>query len=212
MSAPSTLALARMSWHGTITPMLTTSKLLHWSTTVTMFLPMSCTSPLTVAMTILPLALAPRRRPRPAPSSRPRCRAAGGPPPASSRARSSPPAAGTSCPGRTGRRRCSCRPSAGLRSRAAAGRRRRWIACQASSVSSTMKSVMPCTSAWLRRSSTGAGAPGEPRAVVLGRALGAFGDLDQALAGVRRAGSAPRPRRARAARARGRRRRRPCRR
>ena len=58
MSAPSTRALARMSWHGTITPMLMTSKLLHWSTTVTMFLPMSCTSPLTVAMTILPLALA----------------------------------------------------------------------------------------------------------------------------------------------------------
>ncbi len=58
MSAPSTLARARMSWQGTITPMLTTSKLLHWSTTVTMFLPMSCTSPFTVAMTILPLALA----------------------------------------------------------------------------------------------------------------------------------------------------------
>ncbi len=55
MSAPSSLALARISWQGTITPMFTTSKLLHWSTTVTMFLPMSCTSPLTVAMTILPL-------------------------------------------------------------------------------------------------------------------------------------------------------------
>ena len=36
--------------------MFTTSKLLHWSTTVTMFLPMSWTSPLTVAMTILPRA------------------------------------------------------------------------------------------------------------------------------------------------------------
>ena len=58
MSAPSTLARARMSWHGTITPMLTTSKLLHWSTTVTMFLPMSCTSPFTVAMTILPFGFA----------------------------------------------------------------------------------------------------------------------------------------------------------
>ena len=56
MSAPSTLARARISWQGTITPMFTTSKLLHWSTTVTMFLPMSCTSPLTVAMMILPLA------------------------------------------------------------------------------------------------------------------------------------------------------------
>ncbi|NKA88718.1 hypothetical protein GO305_02357 [Ralstonia solanacearum] len=54
MSAPSTFALARISLHGTITPMFTTSKLLHWSTTVTMFLPMSCTSPFTVAMTILP--------------------------------------------------------------------------------------------------------------------------------------------------------------
>ncbi len=58
MSAPSAFALARISEHGTITPMLTTSKLLHWRTTVTMFLPMSCTSPLTVAMTILPFAFA----------------------------------------------------------------------------------------------------------------------------------------------------------
>ena len=56
MSAPSSRALARMSLHGTMTPMLTTSKLLHWRTTVTMFLPMSWTSPLTVAMTILPRA------------------------------------------------------------------------------------------------------------------------------------------------------------
>ncbi len=54
MSAPSTLARARISEHGTITPMFTTSKLLHWSTTDTMFLPMSCTSPFTVATTILP--------------------------------------------------------------------------------------------------------------------------------------------------------------
>ena len=66
MSAPSTLARARISWHGTITPMFTTSKLLHWSTTVTMFLPMSCTSPFTVAMMILPLV----RTSRPAASSR----------------------------------------------------------------------------------------------------------------------------------------------
>ena len=55
MSAPSTLARASISWHGTITPMLTTSKLLHCNTTVTMFLPMSCTSPFTVAMMIFPL-------------------------------------------------------------------------------------------------------------------------------------------------------------
>ena len=57
MCAPSAFASARISWQGTITPMLTTSKLLHCKTTVTMFLPMSCTSPLTVAMMILPLVL-----------------------------------------------------------------------------------------------------------------------------------------------------------
>ena len=57
MSAPSALARARISWQGTITPMFTTSKLLHCKTTVTMFLPMSCTSPFTVAMMILPLVL-----------------------------------------------------------------------------------------------------------------------------------------------------------
>ena len=65
MSAPSSLAFFRISWAGTITPMFTTSKLLHCKTTVTMFLPMSCTSPLTVAITILPLL----RTSRPAASS-----------------------------------------------------------------------------------------------------------------------------------------------
>ena len=30
-----------------------------------------------------------------------------------------------------------------------------WMACQASSVSSTIKSVIPCTSAWLKRAFTG---------------------------------------------------------
>ena len=59
---------------------------------------MSCTSPLTVAMTILPLALDVAAGVDQRASSRPRCRAAGGPPPASSRAPTSPPAAGTSCP------------------------------------------------------------------------------------------------------------------
>ena len=58
MSAFSALAIARISAAGTITPMLTTSKLLHCSTTETMFLPISCTSPLTVAMTIFPLGFA----------------------------------------------------------------------------------------------------------------------------------------------------------
>ncbi len=50
MSAPSRRAVSRIFSHGTITPRSMTSKLLHWSTTPTMFLPMSCTSPLTVAM------------------------------------------------------------------------------------------------------------------------------------------------------------------
>ena len=55
MSAFSFFAAARMSFEGTITPRSTTSKLLQRRTTPTMFLPMSWTSPLTVAMTILPL-------------------------------------------------------------------------------------------------------------------------------------------------------------
>ena len=55
MSALLSLADFRMSWNGTMTPRSMTSKLLHCSTTPTMFLPMSWTSPLTVAMTILPL-------------------------------------------------------------------------------------------------------------------------------------------------------------
>ena len=55
MSADSARAVSRIRSAGTITPRSTTSKLLHWSTTPTMFLPMSWTSPLTVAMMILPL-------------------------------------------------------------------------------------------------------------------------------------------------------------
>ena len=55
MSTFSFLAISKISEHGTITPMLITSKLLHCKTTDTIFLPMSCTSPLTVAMSILPL-------------------------------------------------------------------------------------------------------------------------------------------------------------
>ncbi len=54
MSAFSRTAVSRMRSAGTITPRSSTSKLLHWSTTPTMFLPMSCTSPLTVAITTLP--------------------------------------------------------------------------------------------------------------------------------------------------------------
>ena len=40
---------------GTITPKSMTSKPLHCNTTATMFLPMSCTSPFTVAINTLPL-------------------------------------------------------------------------------------------------------------------------------------------------------------
>ena len=63
MSALSRRAVSRIFSHGTMTPRSITSKLLHWSTTPTMFLPMSCTSPLTVAMTMRPLDLHARRPP-----------------------------------------------------------------------------------------------------------------------------------------------------
>ena len=154
MSAPSTFALARISLQGTITPMLTTSKLLHWSTTDTMFLPMSCTSPLTVAITILPLARTS--------------------PPASARRRFSSSMKGirwatacfitradfTTC-GRNilpwpNRSPTMFMPSISGPSITLIGRPpAASIAARASSVSSTMKLVMPCTSAWARRFSTG---------------------------------------------------------
>ena len=193
--------------------MLTTSKLLHWSTTVTMFLPMSCTSPLTVAMTILPFGLdvlAGARRS--AASSLPRCRGSGAPPPASSRAPTSPPAAGTSCPGRTGRRRCSCRPSAGLRSRAAAGRP--WPAIAAQRLLGVLDDEVGdavhqrVRQALLHR----AGAPFVLLAVVLGARPWRARRSRPAARRRRGGGSAPRPRRARAAPDRARRTRRPCRR
>ena len=57
MSALCSLAVSRIFFAGTITPRSITSKLLHWRTTPTMFLPMSCTSPFTVAITIVPLGL-----------------------------------------------------------------------------------------------------------------------------------------------------------
>ncbi len=56
MSALCSRAAARILSAATMTPRSITSKLLHCKTTPTMFLPMSWTSPLTVAMTILPLA------------------------------------------------------------------------------------------------------------------------------------------------------------
>ena len=53
-SAFSSRAVSRICVAGTMTPRSITSKLLQRSTTPTMFLPMSCTSPFTVAVTILP--------------------------------------------------------------------------------------------------------------------------------------------------------------
>ena len=56
--------------------------------------------------------------------------------------------------------------------------------CQQASVSSTMKSLMPCTSACDRRSSTPAWRHASLRALVLGRALHLLGHLEQPLGGV----------------------------
>ena len=50
MSALFSFSAAMILSFGHMTPMSITLKLLHPSTTATMFLPMSCTSPLTVAM------------------------------------------------------------------------------------------------------------------------------------------------------------------
>ena len=55
-SAFASRAVSRICAAGTMTPRSITSKLLQRSTTPTMFLPMSCTSPLTVAVTIVPVA------------------------------------------------------------------------------------------------------------------------------------------------------------
>ena len=157
MSAFSALAFARISAHGTITPMLTTSKLLHCRTTDDDVLADVVHVALHGRDHDLALRLGDdagarffRRlfclderdqvRHRLLHHAR----------------RSSPPAAGTSCPGRTGRRRRSCRPSAGLRSPGSGGRLRASIFWRASSVSSTIHCVMPCTSACARRFSTGA--------------------------------------------------------
>ena len=54
MSACSFSAVSRILSQGTITPRSMTSKPLHWNTIETMFFPMSCTSPFTVAITTLP--------------------------------------------------------------------------------------------------------------------------------------------------------------
>ncbi len=57
MSALCSRAVSRIFCAGTMTPRSITAKLLHWRTTPTMFLPMSWTSPLTVAVTIVPFGL-----------------------------------------------------------------------------------------------------------------------------------------------------------
>mmetsp|Transcript_12667 Transcript_12667/g.22985 ORF Transcript_12667/g.22985 Transcript_12667/m.22985 type:complete len:242 (-) Transcript_12667:1932-2657(-) len=54
MSALHSLAALRILSRGHMTPMSTTLKLLHARTTPTMFFPMSCTSPLTVASKTVP--------------------------------------------------------------------------------------------------------------------------------------------------------------
>ncbi len=61
MSAFTSFAFARIFSQGTITPMSMTSKLLQASTMPTMFLPMSCTSPFTVARTMILVPGRPRR-------------------------------------------------------------------------------------------------------------------------------------------------------
>ena len=57
MSALCSSTAARILSQGTMTPRSITLKLLQPSTTPTMFLPMSCTSPFTVASTMVPANL-----------------------------------------------------------------------------------------------------------------------------------------------------------
>ena len=59
MSASFSFAASRIFDQGTITPRSTISNPLHWSTTPTIFLPISWTSPLTVAMMIRPFGREP---------------------------------------------------------------------------------------------------------------------------------------------------------
>ena len=154
MSAPSSFAFARMVAHGTITPMLTTSKLLHWSTTDTMFLPMSCTSPLTVAITILPFGRtsAPASAMRFFSSSMYGIRCAT----ACFITRADLTTCGRNILPAPNRSPTMFMPSISGPSITLIGRPPACsIFARTSSVSSTMKFVMPCTSACERRSSTG---------------------------------------------------------
>ena len=59
MSASFSFAASRIFDQGTMTPRSTISNPLHCSTTPTIFLPISWTSPFTVAITTLPLPFAP---------------------------------------------------------------------------------------------------------------------------------------------------------
>mmetsp|Transcript_7788 Transcript_7788/g.24434 ORF Transcript_7788/g.24434 Transcript_7788/m.24434 type:complete len:220 (-) Transcript_7788:2439-3098(-) len=54
ISALFSFTASRMVWHGHITPISMTLKLLHPKTTATMFFPISCTSPFTVAIKNVP--------------------------------------------------------------------------------------------------------------------------------------------------------------
>ena len=62
MSAPCSLAASRIFCAGTITPEVDHGVVVALQDDPTMFLPMSWTSPFTVAMMILPLALSRRLR------------------------------------------------------------------------------------------------------------------------------------------------------
>ena len=55
ISAFTSIAVFKIFSHGVMTPRSMTLKLLQPSTTATMFFPISCTSPLTVAITTVPL-------------------------------------------------------------------------------------------------------------------------------------------------------------
>jgi hypothetical protein len=85
---------------------------------------------------------------------------------------------------RTGRRPRSCRPSAGLRSRAAAAPAA--SAARHSSVSATMKSVMPLHQRVARGACPPATAPGQVDHLVLGAPFTRFGDSISAFAGTGR--------------------------
>ena len=146
MSALRSAAVSRIFCAGTITPRSITSKLLHWSTTPTMFLPMSWTSPLTVAITIVPFA-------RPASPERAFSSSMNGTrwPTACFMTRADLTTCGRNILPAPKRSPTTFMP-------AISGPSITWIGrayCRrASSVSSTMCVVMPFTSAWASRSST----------------------------------------------------------